>query len=86
MVPAPSLSNQVSGTDRLGRAVGQNKAAAEIKQHTQLSEGALLCIIQLCPLDDDGVGRQVDPPGQGGRAAQHLQQALPKQPLHQVAV
>lgn len=57
-----------------------------VVQRTKLGEGSLLGIIQLSALDDDSVGWQVDPPGQGGCAAQHLEQALPKEPLHQVAI
>lgn len=58
----------------------------EVRGRTQFSESSLLCIIQLGPLDDDSVGRQVDAPGQGGCAAQHFEQALPKEALYQVAV
>ena len=57
-----------------------------VVQRTKLGEGSLLGIIQLSALDDDSVRGQVDPPGQGGRAAQHLEQALPKEALHQVAI
>ena len=55
-------------------------------QRTKLGEGPLLGIVQLSALDDDGMGRQVDPPSQGGCAAQHLQQALPEETFHQVAI
>ena len=37
-------------------------------------------------LDDDGVGGQVDAPGQRGGAAQHLQVAPGEHALHQAAV
>lgn len=53
---------------------------------TQLSEATLLRVVQGGPLDDDCVGRQIDTPGQCGRAAQHTQQALSKQPLGERAV
>ena len=55
-------------------------------QLTKFSKGALLGVIQLGALDDDDVGGQVDPLGQGGRAAQHLDEALSKEALHQVAL
>ena len=42
-------------------------------QPTKLGEGSLLGVIQLSALDDDSVGGQIDPPGQGGCAAQHLE-------------
>ncbi|KAA6424104.1 MAG: hypothetical protein FRX49_06063 [Trebouxia sp. A1-2] len=53
--------------------------------HTQFSESSLLCVVQLGPLDNDSMSREVDAPGQCGCAAQHLEQALPKEAFHQVA-
>ena len=47
-------------------------------RRTQLGEAALLGVVQLGALDDDGVGGQVDAPGQRGRGAQHLEHALTK--------
>ena len=40
---------------------------------TKILELALLSIIQLSALDDDGVCRQIDSPGQRGSRAEHLQ-------------
>lgn len=42
--------------------------------HTQVLEGALLCVIYLGALNDDRVRWQVDTPGQRGSRAQHLEQ------------
>ena len=42
--------------------------------HTQILEGALLCVIYLGALNDDRVRWQVDTPGQRGSRAQHLEQ------------
>ena len=39
---------------------------------TQIFELALLCVVQLCALDDDCMRRQIDAPGQRGGCTQHL--------------
>ena len=37
-------------------------------------------------LNNDGVSREVDAPGEGGCAHQHLYQAIGEQPLHKIAI
>ena len=55
------------------RVVNSNlKAKIKIEMGTQVLELAGLRIVQLGALDDDGVRRQVDPPRQCRRRAQHL--------------
>ena len=43
-------------------------------ENTQVDKGALLGVVDLRPLDDDGVGWEVNPPGKGSRADKHLSQ------------
>lgn len=68
------------------RAVTYRDMWWQVTGHTQFSESSLLCVVQLGPLDNDSMSREVDAPGQCGCAAQHLEQALPKEAFHQVAV
>ena len=53
---------------------------------TKLNKRSLLGIVQLSALDDDCVRWKVDSPRQGGGGAQHFQDALRKETLHQVTI
>ena len=55
-------------------------------QHADVDEVALVGIVHLRALDDYGMCRQVDTPGQSGRADQHLDHTSPEQFLDQIAV
>ncbi len=49
-------------------------------------EAAVLGVVDLGALDDDGVGGEVDAPGEGGGADEDLDEALGEVFLHQVTV
>ena len=53
---------------------------------TELREGAFLRIVELRALDDDGVRWQIDAPCQCGGGAEHLEQAVRKQALHESTI
>jgi len=64
------------------------RSAEDLKhvQHGQVHETAGLGVVHVGALDDDGVRREVDAPGQRGRAAEHLDFARHEQLFREVAV
>lgn len=55
-------------------------------ESSELHPSAFLRVVDLSPLDDYGVGREVDPPGKGGRGDKHLYVPVSKQVLYQRSV
>ena len=55
-------------------------------QGTELYPSSLLRVVDLGALDDDSVGREVDPPGQGRGWDQDLDVTVSEQVLHQDTV
>ena len=43
-----------------------------MEERTKVGEGPLLCVVDLCAFDNDGMRWQVDAPCQRRRATQHL--------------
>lgn len=55
-------------------------------ENVQIDVVGLVGVIDASALDDDSVGGQIDPPGEGGRADEHSNRPLAEEAFHKAPV